>query len=43
MREAIRDEALAAEVARVETAREDAAASRRRIRSLVEERYTAPA
>jgi HAD superfamily hydrolase (TIGR01484 family) len=44
MREAIKDEALAAAVAAVEASPEPgAAASRRRIRELIEERYTAPA
>jgi hypothetical protein len=44
MREAIKDDALALEVRKVESDRAlSAAASRNRIRTLVEERYTAPA
>jgi hypothetical protein len=43
MRDAIRDEALAAEVEQVERSHPDPAESRRRIRTLVEDRYTAPA
>jgi HAD superfamily hydrolase (TIGR01484 family) len=44
MREAIKDDALALEVRKVETDRAlSAAASRNRIRTLVEDRYTAPA
>ncbi len=43
MRDAIRDEALAGEVEQVERSRTDPQDSRRRIRTLVEDRYTAPA
>ena len=44
MREAIKDDALADETARVERdAARDAAASRARIRAAIEQRYTAPA
>jgi hypothetical protein len=43
MRDAIRDEDLAAEVEEVERSDADAAASRERVRTLVEDRYTAPA
>jgi hypothetical protein len=44
MREAIKDDALADETARVERDTErDAAASRARIRAAIEHRYTAPA
>lgn len=43
MRDAIRDEALAKEVAGVEESGGDAADTRRRIQKVVEDRYTAPA
>ena len=42
MREAIKDEALAAEAEEVEDADRDPAESRRAIREAVERRYTAP-
>ena len=43
IREAIRDEELAAEVEQVEHSQPDPARSRQHIRTLVEDRYTAPA
>jgi HAD superfamily hydrolase (TIGR01484 family) len=43
MRDSIRDEDLADEVEQVERSREGAAETRKRIRTLVEDRYTAPA
>ena len=43
MRDAIKDEELADEVAEVERAGGDAGDTRKRVQKLVEDRYTAPA